>query len=101
MMGSGSATHNLRALVRGGDCEPEPWAQAFDDWLAETLEKGDEAALADYRARGAACPRRPSDRRAFPAAARGLRRGGEGAHGRALHRSFTMGNFSMASYAFA
>ena len=26
---------------------------------------------------------------------------GEGAHGRALHRSFTMGNLSMASYAFA
>ena len=50
-MGSGSATHNLRALVRSGDCEPEPWAQEFDDWLAETLEKGDEQALADYRAR--------------------------------------------------
>ena len=51
MMGSGSATHNLRALVRGAgdDAEPEPWAKAFDDWLAETLEKGDEAALADYR----------------------------------------------------
>src|SRR6185436_6823468 len=51
VMGSGSATHNLRALVRaGGDCEPESWAQEFDDWLAAAVEKGDEAALADYRA---------------------------------------------------
>jgi 4,5-DOPA dioxygenase extradiol len=51
VMGSGSATHNLRALVRGGeDSEPEPWAREFDDWLAEAVEKGDEAALSDYRA---------------------------------------------------
>ena len=46
----------------GDDAEPEPWAKAFDDWLAETVEKGDEAALADYRTRGAQCPRGPSDR---------------------------------------
>ena len=48
VMGSGSAIHNLRALVRDGDSsEPEPWAQAFDDWLTEAVEKGDETALAD------------------------------------------------------
>ncbi len=52
VMGSGSAIHNLRALVRGaGPSEPEPWAQAFDDWLADAVEKGDEEGLADYRAR--------------------------------------------------
>src|SRR5262249_48223223 len=50
VMGSGRATHNLRGLVGdNGDAEPEPWAKAFDDWLAETLDKGDEAVLADYR----------------------------------------------------
>jgi 4,5-DOPA dioxygenase extradiol len=101
VMGSGSATHNLRALVRSGDCEPEPWAQDFDDWLAETLEKGDEQALADYRARAPhAREAHPTDEHFLPLhVAYGA--AGEGAHGRALHRSFTLGNLSMASYAFA
>jgi 4,5-DOPA dioxygenase extradiol len=50
VMGSGSTTHNLRRLVRGQhDTPPEPWAKAFDDWVAEKAEQGDEAALANYR----------------------------------------------------
>jgi 4,5-DOPA dioxygenase extradiol len=102
VMGSGSATHNLRALVRGGgDFEPEPWAQEFDDWLAEAVEKGDEAALADYRAQApGAVEAHPTDEHFLPLhVAYGA--AGEGARGRALHRSFTLGNLSMASYAFA
>lgn len=101
VMGSGSATHNLRALVRGGgDSEPEPWAQEFDDWLAETVEKGDEAALADYRARApGAGDAHPTDEHFLPLhVAYGA--AGEGARGRALHRSFLLGSLSMASYAF-
>ncbi len=102
VMGSGSATHNLRALVRGGAAsEPEPWAQEFDDWLADTVEKGDEAALADYRAQAPnAVDAHPTDEHFLPLhVAYGA--AGEGARGRALHRSFTLGNLSMASYAFA
>lgn len=101
VMGSGSATHNLRALVRGGESEPEPWAQEFDDWLAETVEKGDEAALADYRAQAPnASDAHPTDEHFLPLhVAYGA--AGPGARGRALHRSFTLGNLSMASYAFA
>jgi 4,5-DOPA dioxygenase extradiol len=101
VMGSGSATHNLRALVRGGAAsEPEPWAQEFDDWLAETVEKGDEAALADYRAQApGAVEAHPTDEHFLPLhVAYGA--AGEGARGRALHRSFTLGSLSMASYAF-
>jgi 4,5-DOPA dioxygenase extradiol len=102
VMGSGSATHNLRALVRdNGDAEPEPWAKAFDDWLAETLEKGDETGLVDYR-RSAPYAREahPTDEHFLPLhVAYGA--AGEGARGRPLHRSFTLGNLSMASYAFA
>ncbi len=101
VMGSGSATHNLRALVRSGDCEPEPWAQEFDDWLAETLEKGDEQALADYRARAPhARDAHPTDEHFLPLHV-AFGAAGQGAQGRALHRSFTLGNLSMASYAFA
>ena len=101
VMGSGSATHNLRALVRGGAVsEPEPWAQEFDDWLAEAVEKGDEAALTDYRVQAPnAVDAHPTDEHFLPLhVAYGA--AGEGARGRALHRSFTLGNLSMASYAF-
>lgn len=101
VMGSGSATHNLRALVRGGDSEPEPWAKAFDDWLAETVEKGDEAALADYRTQAPyARDAHPTDEHFLPLHV-AFGAAGVGAHGRPLHRSFTLGNLSMASYAFA
>jgi 4,5-DOPA dioxygenase extradiol len=69
VMGSGSATHNLRRLVRGQHgAKPEPWAKEFDDWLADTLEAGDESALANYRTE-APHAGGPSDRRALPAAA--------------------------------
>ena len=102
VMGSGSATHNLRALVRGGgDSEPEPWAREFDDWLMDTVEKGDEAALADYRAQAPnAVDAHPTDEHFLPLHV-AFGAAGEGARGRALHRSFTLGNLSMASYAFA
>ncbi|HTE81372.1 MAG TPA: class III extradiol ring-cleavage dioxygenase [Reyranella sp.] len=102
VLGSGSATHNLRRLVRGAPgATPEAWAVAFDDWLAESLEKGDEAALADYRTRAPnAREAHPTDEHFLPIHV-AFGAAGEGARGRALHRSFTLGNLSMASYAFA
>ncbi len=101
VLGSGSATHNLRALVRGvADAEPEPWAREFDDWLAGAVERGDEAALADYRAQAPnARDAHPTDEHLLPLhVAYGA--AGDGARGRVLHRSYTLGNLSMASYAF-
>ncbi len=101
VMGSGSAIHNLRTLMRGAeDAEPEPWAKAFDDWLADTVESGDEEALADYRSRAPyAREAHPTDEHFLPLhVAYGA--AGKGAKGRTLHRSFTLGNLSMAAYAF-
>ncbi len=102
VMGSGSATHNLRRLVRGQhDAPPEPWAKAFDDWVADKVEQGDEAALANYRSEAPyAREAHPTDEHFLPLhVAYGA--AGEGARGKALHRSFTSGNLSMAAYAFA
>lgn len=101
VMGSGSATHNLRRLMRGQHgLKPEPWAQAFDDWVAETVEAGDEAALANYRTEAPhAVDAHPTDEHFLPLHV-AFGAAGEGARGRALHRSFTSGNLSMASYAF-
>jgi 4,5-DOPA dioxygenase extradiol len=102
VMGSGSATHNLRRLMRGHhDTPPEPWAKAFDDWLADAVEKGDEAALANYRSEAPyAREAHPTDEHFLPLHV-AFGAAGEGAHGKALHRSFTSGNLSMAAYAFA
>jgi len=102
VMGSGSATHNLRRLIRGAhDTKPEPWAKAFDDWLATTVEKGDAAALANYRSEAPnAKDAHPTDEHFLPLHV-AFGAAGEGARGRALHRSFTSGNLSMASYVFA
>jgi 4,5-DOPA dioxygenase extradiol len=102
VMGSGSATHNLRRLVRGQhDTPPEPWAKAFDDWLADTVEKGDAAALADYRSVAPhARDAHPTDEHFLPLLV-AFGAAGKGAKGKPLHRSFTSGNLSMAAYAFA
>ena len=102
VMGSGSATHNLRRLVRGAhDTPPEPWAKAFDDWVADKVETGDEAALANYRTEAPnAKDAHPTDEHFLPLHV-AFGAAGKGAHGKALHRSFTSGNLSMAAYAFA
>jgi 4,5-DOPA dioxygenase extradiol len=101
VMGSGSATHNLRRLVRGQhDLTPEPWAKAFDDWVADVVEKGDEMALANYRSRAPfAREAHPTDEHFLPLHV-AFGAAGEGARGKPLHRTFTSGNLSMASYAF-
>jgi 4,5-DOPA dioxygenase extradiol len=102
VMGSGSATHNLRRLARGQhDLPPEPWAQAFDDWVAEKIGAGDETALANYRSEAPhAKDAHPTDEHFLPLhVAYGA--AGQGARGQALHRSFTSGNLSMASYVFS
>jgi len=102
VMGSGSATHNLRRLSRGQHgAKPEAWAREFDDWLAETLEAGDEAALANYRTLAPhAREAHPTDEHLLPLHV-AFGAAGKGARGKALHRSFTSGNLSMAAYAFA
>ena len=39
LIGSGGVVHNLRRLRWDGDGSPEPWARAFDEWVAERLER--------------------------------------------------------------
>ena len=99
VIGSGSATHNLRELAPGGSTPA--WAREFDDWLHAAITAGDDGALVDYLRVA------PSARRNHPTAEHylpllvALGAAGLGARGRALHRSFTYGSLSMADYAFA
>ncbi|MGH6933901.1 MAG: DODA-type extradiol aromatic ring-opening family dioxygenase [Dongiaceae bacterium] len=97
ILASGGAVHNLRQF--GIDREkPAPWASSFDDWLADRIAAGDEAALAGYRAtRPDGKLAHPTDEHFLPLFVAMGACGGK--PGRALHRSFAHGSLSMASYA--
>jgi len=97
VMGSGGAVHNLRQF-HADRKTPAPWAIAFDDWLAERIAAGDDEALVNYRAvRADGHLAHPTDEHFLPLfVALGA---GDGAPGRALHRSFAHGSLSMAAYA--
>jgi 4,5-DOPA dioxygenase extradiol len=99
VIGTGSATHNLRALRRDGSGHVEPWAKAFDDWLAERIEAADEAALLDYRARAPHAEHaHPTDEHLLPLyVALGAARGEAGQR---IHASFSRGALSMAAFRF-
>ena len=105
VLGSGAVTHNLAdalGRLRAGataTSDPAPdWAVAFDGWVAETVERGDLAALAAYRARAPfAATAHPTEEHFLPllvAAAAG------GGRGRRLHGSFEFGSVGMAAFAF-
>jgi 4,5-DOPA dioxygenase extradiol len=51
IMGSGFMTHGLQFVHEYWDGRPgaPEWSKEFDDWAAETLEKGDLDALFDFR----------------------------------------------------
>jgi len=50
IIGSGSITHNLRALRSHPQGEPAPeWVMEFCDWMADRIAAGDVEALAGYR----------------------------------------------------
>lgn len=96
ILASGGAVHNLRQFQVDREA-PAPWAVSFDDWLADRVAAGDEAALVDYRAT------RPDGRMAHPRDEHFMplfvALGAGGGKGRALHRSFAHGSLSMAAFA--
>jgi len=97
ILASGGAVHNL-GQFRVDRRRPAAWASSFDDWLAERIAAGDEAALVSYReTREDGVLAHPSDEHFMPLFV-ALGAGG-GRPGRALHRSFAHGSLSMAAYA--
>ena len=99
VLGTGSATHNLRAYMAGGGKGPQPWAAAFADWLAETSEAGDVESLLDYRARAPyARENHPADEHLLPFYS-ALGAAPEGVAKR-LHGSIEYGVIAMDDYGF-
>lgn len=96
IIGSGSATHNLRARPTP---EPQVWATAFAEWLDRTLVSGDDAALLDWRRSAPYAEiNHPSAEHFDPIfVARGA---ADSAPARKLHESWQFGSLSMSAYAF-
>jgi 4,5-DOPA dioxygenase extradiol len=99
VIGSGSMTHNLRALRRDG-AEAADWVTAFSDWMAAKLAGGEREALLDYRREAPfAAQNHPSEEHLLPLfVAMGA---GGGAAAQRLHASVEYGTLAMDVYAFA
>ncbi|HEX8180355.1 MAG TPA: class III extradiol ring-cleavage dioxygenase [Pyrinomonadaceae bacterium] len=101
IIATGSATHNLARLASDGT-PPPAWAVEFDEWLYEQITGGALAELLNYRQLAPhAALAHPTEEHLLPLfVALGAGAAGEQVRGRALHRGWTHGSLSMASYAF-
>ena len=101
VLGSGGATHNLREFGRHARNAPPPdWVVEFQEWLARTIERGEQDELLDYRKRAPHAARNhPSEEHFLPIfAAAGA--GEPGVAGRRIHRSYSYGILAMDAYRF-
>ena len=66
VIGTGSMTHNLSEFF-GGERQPEPYVAEFSRWIEAAIERGDLAALLDYRRQAPHAQRaHPSDDHFLP-----------------------------------
>lgn len=99
IMASGSATHNLRALRFDGSAPPA-WAQAFDDWLNDSLINGRFEDVMQFEKNA------PNARMVHPSPEHfnpllvALGAAGENAKAERIHSSWVASTLSMASFAF-
>ena len=100
VIGSGSFTHNLRALVRHGAAAEPPWVTAFADWMHEALIAGRTCDLVSYRAKAPyAQENHPTDEHLLPLYV-ALGAAGQQARATRIHSSTTLGSLRMDAYAF-
>lgn len=105
IMGSGTATHNLREIFRmlrsGAADAPQPeWVARFNDWLHEKAEAGALDDIAHYRERAPfARENHPTEDHFLPLPV-ALGAAGEGARGERVHASTQFGAMAMDAYAF-
>jgi 4,5-DOPA dioxygenase extradiol len=102
-MGSGSLTHNLYELMRGGgalDAQAPQWVADFAQWAHDRAVAGDLAALSHYLEQAPfARENHPSAEHYLPLPF-ALAAAGEGAKGRRVHTSCEYGVLMMDAYVF-
>jgi 4,5-DOPA dioxygenase extradiol len=101
VVGSGSFTHNLYELDRENEDGPvAPWVAGFVEWMVAALERGDEAALQDYRRLAPDAVRNhPTDEHLLPLYV-ALGAAGPHWHSDRLHRSVEYSSLAMDAFAF-
>jgi 4,5-DOPA dioxygenase extradiol len=99
VIGSGSISHNLRAVFTPRGHDGHDWVEGFTAWLETAIRSGDRSALLDTMAEAPDARRNhPTDEHLLPLFfAYGA--GGEGP-GRRLHHSYTYDVLAMDAYAF-
>lgn len=95
VIGSGSLTHNLRALQPDGSATPG-WVTAFRDWVAQKIAADDKGALLDWQQGPQALANHPTPEHFLPL----LVAMGAGGKGQLLHHSVSHGILAMDCYAF-
>ncbi|WP_417360676.1 dioxygenase [Gallaecimonas pentaromativorans] len=96
VIGSGSLTHNLRALQQDGSAAPA-WVTAFSDWVGERLAQGDNDALLNWQQGPQALANHPTPEHFLPL----LVAMGAGGKAELLHHSISHGILAMDCYAFS
>lgn len=101
IIGSGSLTHNLRAVLAEGrehDAAVPEWVSAFADWIKDRLDAGDSDAVLH------AVEHAPFGKRNHPTPDHILplftAMGASGARAERLHHSYTYGVLAMDAYRF-
>jgi 4,5-DOPA dioxygenase extradiol len=101
VMGSGSLTHNLRKLQRGGGETPAPdWVRQFGAWAHEAIEDGSVQDVANWlECAPYARENHPSPEHFLPLPF-AFGAAGEGARGKRVHTSCEYGVLMMDAYQF-
>lgn len=99
VIGSGSISHNLRAVFSPRRGEDRQWVEGFTTWLADRVDAGDRDALLETMAEAPEAARNhPTDEHLLPFFV-ALAAGGDG-KGARLHHSYTYDVLAMDAYAF-
>ncbi|TYK27361.1 extradiol ring-cleavage dioxygenase [Cucumis melo var. makuwa] len=101
IIGSGSATHNLRTLNRNGNSSAiAPWALEFDNWLKDALLQGRYDDVNEYEKKAPhARMAHPSPDHFFPLHV-AIGAAGGNPKAKLIHHSWDLGTMSYASYQF-
>lgn len=101
VIGSGSFTHNLRAVNwHAHEGSEEPWVTAFADWMHAALLEGRTCDLVSYRRLAPyAVQSHPTDEHLLPLFV-ALGAAGDGAKAERIHQSTDLGTLRMDAYRF-